>query len=171
MKTIVYTSNSGFTKSYAEMLGRKTGLPVCSFAEAKEKLARGSEIIYMGWICAGSVKNYQKAAKLFSVKALLPVGMAPDGQNSITELRNREKLSQDMPVFYLQGGYAPEKMRGIYKLMMNTMAATVLKQLEAKKDRTPEDEEAMKMFKEGCNCVSEENLQPVMDYLGQAKAD
>ncbi|MDO5111011.1 MAG: hypothetical protein Q4E65_01780 [Clostridia bacterium] len=169
MKAIVYTSNSGFTKAYAQMLGEKAGLPVYTLPQAKEKLQNGDDILYMGWMFAGSVKDYQKAAKLYSVKALLPVGMAPDGQNSMDELRQREKLAPDTPIFYLQGGYAPEKLHGIYKLMMSMMARVTTKQMKAKENKTPEDEAAIKMFHDGCDFVSADNLNPVLSWLSSAQ--
>ena len=50
MKTdaVVYTSNTGYTRRYAEMLGEKTGLPVYALSAAKAELARGSRVIYLG---------------------------------------------------------------------------------------------------------------------------
>ena len=35
---IVYTSNTGYTAQYAKLLGKKTGLPLYSLAEAGAKL-------------------------------------------------------------------------------------------------------------------------------------
>ena len=35
--TIVYTSKTGFTREYAQMLGRAAGLPVCALDEATGK--------------------------------------------------------------------------------------------------------------------------------------
>lgn len=37
--SIVYTSNTGYTREYAVLLGEKTGLPVYSLEEADKKLA------------------------------------------------------------------------------------------------------------------------------------
>lgn len=41
MKAIVYTSNTGFTARYAEILGRQTGLEVWELSEAVKKLPKG----------------------------------------------------------------------------------------------------------------------------------
>ena len=59
MDAIVYTSNTGFTEKYAKLLGGKLFLPVYSLEEAKGKLAAGAEIIYLGWLMAGTVKGYR----------------------------------------------------------------------------------------------------------------
>ena len=60
MEAIVYTSNTGTTKEYAELLGSKLSLPVYSLNEAKTNLKADSEIIYLGWIMASSIKGYKK---------------------------------------------------------------------------------------------------------------
>lgn len=46
--SIVYTSNTGFTRQYAMLLGEKTGLPVYSLEEAGQRLAPGNTIVYLG---------------------------------------------------------------------------------------------------------------------------
>ena len=38
--TIVYTSKTGFTREYAQMLGRAAGLPVCAWTRLREGGAR-----------------------------------------------------------------------------------------------------------------------------------
>ena len=55
MNAIIYTTNTGSTERYAKLLAQKTGLPVYSLAEAKKRVFAGAEVIYLGWIMAGSV--------------------------------------------------------------------------------------------------------------------
>ena len=45
---IVYTSNTGYTRQYAMLLGEKTKLPVYSLDEAVQKLAQVNTVIYLG---------------------------------------------------------------------------------------------------------------------------
>ena len=71
--SIVYTSNTGYTAEYARLLGEKTGLPVYSLAEAEQKLAAGNRVIYLGWLMAGKVQGYKKAAKRYKVQAVCGV--------------------------------------------------------------------------------------------------
>ena len=61
MKAIVYTSQTGFTRKYAELLAEKVQLPALSSQEAQKVLPRDSEIFYMGWLAAGSVKGLDRA--------------------------------------------------------------------------------------------------------------
>lgn len=63
MDAIIYTTNTGSTERYARLLSHETGLPAYSAAEAGEYISAGAEVIYMGWIMAGSVKGYAAAAR------------------------------------------------------------------------------------------------------------
>lgn len=58
MKAIIYTSNTGGTERYARLLAEQTGLPAYSLTEAKEAVPAGEDVLYLGWIMAGSVKGY-----------------------------------------------------------------------------------------------------------------
>ena len=63
MNAIIYTTNTGSTERYARLLAQKTGLPAYSLAEAKKQVFAGAEVVYLGWIMAGSVKGYAEAAQ------------------------------------------------------------------------------------------------------------
>ena len=60
MKAIIYTSNTGSTAEYAQLLGKELNLPVHSLQQAKNKVLSGSEIIYLGWIMAGGIKDIKR---------------------------------------------------------------------------------------------------------------
>ena len=71
MNAIIYTTNTGSTARYAELLPCATGLPAYSLAEAKSAVSTGAEVIYLGWIMAGSIKGYAAAARRYRVRAVL----------------------------------------------------------------------------------------------------
>ena len=87
MKAIIYTSNTGSTAEYAQLLGKKLNLPVHSLQQAKNKVLAGSEIIYLGWIMAGGIKGYKEAAKLYKVRAGCGIGMGQTG-TQLKEVRD-----------------------------------------------------------------------------------
>lgn len=163
MKAIVYTSNAGTTKEYAEMLGEKTGLPVYSASQANRKVSPGDEIIYLGWLMAGSIKGYKEAAKIYRIAAVCAVGIRATG-SQVDETRKKNKLPKDLPLFTLQGGFDINKLSGVYKIMMNTMIKTGGKKLAEKEDRTPDEDSVLDMMMNGGNHVSEENLEDVMEW-------
>ena len=161
---IVYTSNTGYTAQYAKMLGKKTGLPVYSLEEAGEKLQAGNCVIYLGWLMAGKVQGYAKAAKRYRIAAVCGVGMGATG-SQLADVRKANSLGDELPLFTLQGGFDMSKLKGVYKLMMLVMAKTVGKSLADKQDRTAEEDQMLHLLTQGGSCVSEENLQPVLDWF------
>lgn len=104
MKTIIYTTNTGSAERYARLLSQETGLPACSLAEAKKKVPSGAEIIYLGWIMAGSVKGYADAAKRYQVRAVCAVGMGQTGTQT-DEVRKKEPHSRKHPALYAAGQF------------------------------------------------------------------
>ena len=162
--SIVYTSNTGYTAEYARLLGEKTGLPVYSLAEAEQKLAAGNCVIYLGWLMAGKVQGYSDAAKQYSVEAVCGVGMGSTG-SQMEDVRKNNNIPDSTPVFTLQGGFDMNKLRGVYKMMMQVMKKTVGKKLADKPDRTPDEEEMLDLLLHGGSRVSEENLAAVMEWI------
>ena len=162
MKTdaIVYTSNTGFTSRYAEMLSAKTGLPFFELREAKKKLLKGANVIYLGWLMAGSVTGYKPAAKHFSVKAVCGVCLGDTGSQIDTVIK-LNKIPNDLAVFTVQGGYNSQKVKGVYKFMMNTLA----KALSGKPDRTADENAMLELVLNGGDFVREENLAQFLAWF------
>ena len=71
MNAIIYTTNTDSAERYALLLAEQTGLPVYSLTEAKKTVSTGAEVIYLGWIMAGSIKGYAAAARRYRVRAVL----------------------------------------------------------------------------------------------------
>ena len=163
IQAIVYTSNTGSTAQYAELLAKETGLPVFSAAQARGKLPGQAEILYLGWIAAGTIQGYRAAAGRFHIAAVCAVGMGRSG-SQLDELRQKNHLSSDMPLFSLQGGFELQKLRGPYRWMMNLMVKTAGKALARKPDRTEEEDDMLDMMLHGDSRVSPEHLRPVLDW-------
>ena len=166
IKAIVYKSQTGHTKQYAEILGEKTNLPVYELNSATKELPGETEIIYLGWLMAGTVQGYKKAIKLFAVKAVCGVGMS-GGDFRLADMRKSNQLSNSMPVFYLQGGFELDKLHGINKLMMKMMKSTVGKGLADKQNRTPEEDAVLDLLLHGGNLVSADNLTQLLAWYGE----
>lgn len=162
VNAIVYTSATGFTRRYAQMLGERTGLPVHDLRGGIPPV-RGTRVLYLGWLFAGGVKDLARARKKWDVQAVCAVGMAPAEMAQDAGIRAREHLG-DIPLFYLQGGYAPEKLTGICRPMMWMMTKKVTKE-------PPKDEQEAHMqrvFREGADFVDEKYLEPVLAWLADS---
>ena len=163
MKAIIYTSNTGSTAEYAQLLGKKLILPVHSLQQAKNKVLSGSEIIYLGWIMAGGIKGYKEAAKLYKVRAVCGVGMGQTG-TQLKEVRDKNAIPQRIPLFTLQGNFDVKKLHGAYRFMMNVMVKTVGKGLANKTDRTPEEDDMLDMMVNGGKRVSLQNMKAITEW-------
>ena len=163
MNAIIYTTNTGSTEQYAKLLAQKTGLPAYSFAEEKKQILAGAEVVYLGWIMAGSVKGYAAAAKRYRVCAVCGVGMGQTGTQT-DSVRKKSAIPANIPLFTLQGNFDVKKLHGIYRPMMEIMVTTVGKSLVKKKDRTPEENDMLDMMFHGGERVKVENLSAVLDW-------
>ena len=165
MKAIVYTTNTGSAARYAKLLAHEIDLPVFSLDEAKHEVPNGAKIIYFGWVMAGKVKEYEKAAKRYHVMAACAVGM---GKTEVPTgyARQKSNVPSPTPLFNLQGNFDLKKLHGVYRLMMNIMIKTAGKRLAAKPDRTPEEDDMLDMMLHGENRVNVKNLKAVLDWYG-----
>ena len=168
MNAIIYTTNTGSTERYARLLAQETGLPAYSLAEAKKRGFAGAEVIYLGWIMAGSVKGYAEAAKRYRVRAVCGVGMGQTGTQT-DSVRKKSAIPSDIPLFTLQGNFDVKKLRGVYRPMMEIMVKTAGKSLAEKKDRTPEEDDMLGMMLHGGERVKAENLRAVLDWYSAQK--
>lgn len=160
VNAIVYTSNTGYTAAYARLLADKTGLPLYTLDEARRTLAKGTPVLYMGWLMAGSVKGCKKAAKHFAVKAVCGVGLGDTGAQD-DAARKACGLPAEVPVFTLQGGMDHQKLQGPYRFAISMLT----KGMSAKKDRTPGEDRMLELLIKGGNYVSETHLSAVLAWL------
>ena len=166
--SIVFTSNTGYTREYAALLGEKTGLPVYSLEEAGQRLAPGNTILYLGWLMAGKIQGYAKASARYHVAAVCGVGMGATG-SQIADVRKANGLTAELPVFTLQGGFDITRLRGVYKLMMTVMTKTLGRKMAAKTDRTQEEDDMLELLTHGGSRVCVENLTEVVDWYREAE--
>ncbi len=167
---VVYASNTGFTEQYARILMRKLDVPAYKVDEIPE-VHHGHDAVYLGWIMAGSIVGYKKAAKLCNIVCAVGVGMNPESPKMPEKLRAKMQIPEDIPVFYLQGGYDESKLRGGYKLAMKAITAGIRKKMEgAHSAEELKEDPTYKMVTGGYSVVSEERLADVLAFLAEAEA-
>ena len=158
VKAIVYTSNTGNTERYAEMLGYEVGLPVFSLSEAKDAVEKGTEIIYVGWVMANGIRKHKIVGKLWDIRMVCAVGMGETGSN-VKEIREKNNIPVSVELFTLQGGFCVEKLHGVHKLLMRMMVSTAGKALAEKADRTKAEDDMLDLMTNGGSRVSLKNLE------------
>lgn len=171
MKTIViYTSQTGFTKRYAEWIAKEAGADCFELSAAKKKdLTAYDAIIFGGWACAGSISKiswFKGNMDQWAGKKLIVfcVGGSPI-ENPETDMalkRNFNESEQEkVKAFYCPGGFNYEKMSAPSKLMMKMF----LKTLKAKKDKTEAEEIMVKMISSSYDISDKKYIEPIVQYL------
>ena len=158
-KAIVFVSNTGYTARYAALLSAKLGIPAHPLAWALKELPAGTPVIYMGWLMAGSVKDYRKAARHFDVRAICGVGLGDTGSQD-DAVRKACKIPAATPVFTLQGGMDLAKLNGPYRIAIRLLT----KGMAAKKKRTPDEDRMLELLIHGGDYVCEDHLAAVLSW-------
>ena len=162
---IVYKSNTGFTREYAEMLAKAEKLKLYELSQAEGELEPGTEVFYMGPLMAGHIGGIDQAVKRFSVKGACGVGMTQPGAQSLTAL-GKANYVPGAPVFYLQGGYAPQKVGWLKRRMVNMATKASREALREKGSRrTPQEQAQLDMLVKGGSFVAYENLGMIRSWM------
>ena len=156
---IVYTSQTGFTARYAGMLARAAMIPAYDLDDRKERPAPGSPVIYLGWLRAEHIKGLAQARRHYDIQAVCAVGLSRGDQQRTEKLAAASRLG-DVPLFYLRGGYAPEKVKGLDALMMKSFTKLLSKSPEG-----GGQPEMLELVRNGADFVSEDRLTPVLSWL------
>lgn len=162
---IVYRSNTGFTKEYAEMLAKAEKLKVCPLAEAQGKVGPGETVFFMGPLMAGHISGVDQAVKKFAVKGVCGVGMSPASRQVLDNLAKANYVP-GAPIFYLQGGWAPKKVSWLKRRMVGMATRSMREALQNKK-RTPEEDKQLDFLLRGGSCVAFENLESIREWIGE----
>lgn len=157
--TIVYTTNAGSTKRYAELLSEKTGYPCVELSKAD--LPEGEEVIYFGWVMLGDIQGLAQARQKFGeLKAVCSVGMMGDMDAASV----KEKNAITEPFFALTGAFDVNKLKGMQKMIMSMMLKAIKTKL--KDSENPESTKAIKMLENGFDMVNIKHLSGLLEFLG-----
>lgn len=156
---IIYTSKTGFTRQYAQMLGRKLDLPVYPLEDAAAGVPQGSPVVYLGWVHASHVKGFSRARKCFTLCAVCAVGLCDTG-TMLAEVRKATAIPAEIPLFTLQGGFDRGKLKGMDKLLINML----VKGLSSQTARSEQDERMLSLLQQDGSYVREENLADILAW-------
>lgn len=171
MKTIViYNSQTGFTKRYAEWIAEASGADCLPLATAKKKdLTAYETIIFGGWACAGSISKigwFKRNMDKWADKKLIAfcVGASPIDTPQIGASLKRnfnESEQKRVKTFYCPGGFHYEKMSFPSKFMMKMF----IKTLKAKKNKTEEERVMIKMISSSYDISDKKYIEPILQCL------
>lgn len=172
MKTIViYNSQTGFTKRYAQWIAEAAGADCLELQEAKKKSMDGYEAVIFGsWACAGGISKlgwFKGNLDKWADKKLLVFCVggspmdSPEIQPALDRIFNDPEWNK-VKVFYCPGGFNYEKMSAPSRLMMKLF----IKTLKAKKDRTKADDQMIKMISSSYDISDRKYIEPILKCLG-----
>ena len=168
MKTaVIYNSQTGFTKKYAEWISEATGADCFEIGTAKKQdFDRYDAIVFGGWACAGRISKISWFKSnmdkwLDKMLVVFCTGGSPAESpemeaflsNNFSELE-REKLH----VFYCPGDFNYDKMSAGSKLMMKMFQ----KMVGVKQDKTEADMEMLKMISHSYDISDRKYIEPII---------
>lgn len=173
MKTIViYHSQTGFTKRYAQWIAEAAGADCLDLSEAKKKnLDRYDAIIFGGFAFAGSISKlgwFKSHIEQWADKKLIAfcVGAgpidSPDIEPALKQNFNETEWKK-VNVFYCPGGLNYEKMPVPSKLMMKLF----LKTLKSKKEKTEAEQEMVKLIASSYDISDKQYIEPILNCLNE----
>lgn len=171
MKTsIIYNSQTGFTKRYAKWIAKSAGADCIELSVAKKKdLTSYDAIIFGSWACAGSISKiswFKGNIDRWADKKLIVfcVGGSPIDNPEI-EIAFKQIFNESerkkVKIFYCPGGFNYEKMSVPSKLMMKMFVKT----LKAKKDKTKEEQVMLKMISSSYDISDKKYIEPILQCL------
>ncbi len=160
---IVYSSLTGHTRQYADLLSAATGLP--AYALGEEPLSQDAQVIYLSWLSAGRIVDLSKARKKYRVVCVCASGMSPASETLNAKLRRSNAIGDGTPLFYLQGGLDLEALPAQFRPVMRLICRHTEKQLSARQVLTPSEAETLKMARGRSSAVSESNIVPVVRWF------
>ena len=160
---IVYSSNTGHTAQYAELLSTELGIPAYELSKAPAA-TRGMDAIYLGWLMAGNIVGYRAAAARYNVRAVVGSGITPESDKQTGTLAEKVKAPLGVPVFYLQGGYDYSKLKGANKAIMTVMGKKILANFKDMTEEQKAENIVYRMLTKGDSAVSAERLAPVVEW-------
>lgn len=158
MTAILYVSNTGSTKRYAEALAQKTGLPLLT--RDKPGDTRPDDVVFLSWVLSGEIQGLQKLRERgVPIRAIGAVGIMAQEAEQV-----RAKNCKDgEPFFFLPGAFDIKKQKGIYKLMCGMLVKAI--KSKVKDNPGEEAEKILGIFEKGVDLYSEEALQAMVDFL------
>ena len=169
---IVYGSQYGSTKRYAERLAEMTGTEAVEYKEAKD-LDDYDRIVYLGSLYAGGVTGLKQTVGKMSPRQELivsTVGLAdPTDASNVAHIRQSIKgqipahFYDESRLFHLRGAIDYTKLNLKYRLMMSLLVKKVAKLPE--EQQNAETRVMLETYGKQVDFVDFSSLQPIVDKI------
>lgn len=167
---VLYKSNYGYTKIYAEMIAEELH---CELQRASQfsvdQLEPYDTIIYGGGIYASKINGIQQIKQIFSALQAKHMVVWATGSNSGKPFELQQLWRQNFSTtmlerihpFYLRGGFDYQKLSLAHKIIM-----TLFKwKLKAQKKRSEDEEGLLKAYSVPENHCDKKNILELIEYV------
>lgn len=173
---IIYGSQYGTTKMYAEELSKRINVKALSF-EKIDDINKYNKIIYLGGLYAGGVLGMSKTFKKLNDMTnrriiLVTVGLAdPKNTENINNIRNaiKRQLSKNIlekiKIFHLRGGIDYSKLNFVHKTLMNLLYKKAKNLPEEKK--TVEDKAIIETYGKKVSFIDFSDLDGIVSEFSK----
>ena len=157
-KVVIYQSGTGFTAKYAGWIAKRLGCEAKKYKSMSSKeLTDYDLVIYGGWILGGMVFGYDKIKKLNLKNVIVfGVGMTVPSEELAVKIAEQNQIPRER-FYYYEGGYAPQKVGFMKRIMMNM----IKKSLEKKKNKTADEMHTLETFK-GADNTNKESIRDLV---------
>ena len=173
---IIYGSQYGTTKMYAEELSKRINVKALSF-EKIDDINKYNKIIYLSGLYAGGVLGMSKTFKKLNDMTnrriiLVTVGLAdPKNTENINNIRNaiKRQLSKNIlekiKIFHLRGGIDYSKLNFVHKTLMNLLYKKAKNLPEEKK--TVEDKAIIETYGKKVSFIDFSDLDGIVSEFSK----
>lgn len=167
---LLYNSKTGFTRRYAELIGKELDCSACPLKDAPADLSPYSAVVFGSRLHAGVFDGWKKARKLLTRRGakklvVFATGAMPNEAEEQIKTVWEQNLTQEeqsrIPHFYLQAGLCREKLGAGDRAMLNVAAWF----MGRKKDKSAEDAAFADAISRSYDITDEKYIRPVVDCL------
>lgn len=167
---VIYKSQTGFTKRYAQWIAEALGADCLELPMAKKKdFGSYDAVIFGGCACVGRIRGirwFKGMIDKWDGKKLIAfcVGASPIDSPEI-ELALKQNFTEmelkKVNVFYCPGGLDYEKMPKLSYFMMKMF----VKSLQAKKDKTETEQNMIRFLSKSYDITDKKYVEPILECI------
>jgi len=166
-KLIVYNSDTGFTKKYAEWIAAELDCEAVPIKEYLGGVQTCDVLIYGGSLLASKIKGLDKIKKKPNFRQLVvyATGATPQSAEQVISNVQKNNFSEsemtEIPFYYFEGGIDYENMNFIPRKVLQT----IYKSLKKKTERTDEETGMMEAIRQSKDMTRKEYIDPLVNYI------
>jgi menaquinone-dependent protoporphyrinogen IX oxidase len=170
---VIYKSNYGATKQYAQWISQELGADLFDHSDIKaDDLVKYKTIIFGGALYASGIigldiikKNFEKIKDKNIV--VFTVGLAdPENEEQFIPIIDQnftDEMKERIFVSHLRGRIDYSKLNFIHRSMMNMVKKVVSK--KAERNRTEEDIQMIETFGDKADYVDKNAIKPIVELV------